>query len=94
MQLLETIEQIDLIKLDSFVRSTYGIPEFHSMYCEAYGFDINNGEMSSIEIPDESDTEWMEDYGPMYVKVVEVFRKLIADGHLPPRHEYNVHVWW
>lgn len=96
MTLLKTREYIDLVELDQFVTETYDLPalgssdSFHRQFSEAMDYP-GQDTMVTLEMLDD---ESRDDYSEEYWAVVEVFKKLIADGHLPERDEYSVEVWW
>lgn len=101
MTLLKTKEYIDLVDLTHFLHENYGwaslgtVGSFHGVFSDALGELPSNGEMTFIEFEDEDSLEWYEEnYSPEYAKVVEVFRKLIEDDHLPKRDTFEVYVWW
>jgi anion-transporting ArsA/GET3 family ATPase len=97
MSLLRTRDYIDIIELDSFVHSNYGWPRpgsmdsFHSTLCEALD---NPGQNEMVTVVMMDDEEALEDYGEEYVAVLNVLRRLVEDGHLPEREEYEIEVWW
>lgn len=95
-RLLKTREYIDLVELSNFVAETYGLPalgsldSFHSQFSEAMDYPGQNS-MVTLEM---LDNEARDDYDEKYWEIVQVFRRLIADGCLPEREEYSVEVWW
>lgn len=100
MSLLKTKEYIDLVDLSNFLHAHYEWPalgtsgSFHSTFCDSI-HEFSNGSMEYIEFDDSDSIEWYEEnYSPSYAKVVEVFRKLMDDGHLPRRTEFEIYVWW
>jgi hypothetical protein len=101
MSLLKTKEYVDLVDLSQFMHENYDWPmtsasgSFHSAFCEAMSFQCSNGEMSFIELGDPDDIAHLEEnYSEKYVEVAKAFFKLIEDGHLPKREEFEIYVWW
>jgi hypothetical protein len=97
MSLLKTQEYIDLVELSNFLHDHYDWPglgtrdSFHRKLSEALD---HPGQDTMVTISMGGYDGWEQDYSPIYVETVEVFEKLIEDGHLPERESYNVQVWW
>lgn len=99
MTLLKSQEYIDLVELDRVMHNEYGWPKpghsgsFHRVYTD-YFYTVGSGQMTSISLEElEMDAA---DGGSVSVapELLEAFKKLISDGRLPKRDEYNIYVWW
>lgn len=105
-KLLRTQEYIDIVELDRFVHEEYDTPapgqinSFHSLFSKVLSYpgqnEMANFALAEIEdgIPEEYEKYYSKEELEAYPVVVDIFKRLIADGHLPEQDEYNIYIWW
>lgn len=89
----------DIIEISELLAKEYDWPSvgesgsFISTLAEATDYP-GQDTLAWIEMPDEIDDEFEEDYGEKYVRIVKQLQQLIEDGHLPKQDTYQILVWW
>lgn len=98
MTLLKMYEFIDSVELGSLVADTYD--EFHLGRHDSVArllLDSNPEAGQDTLVWHEMNFEaelHPDDYHAPHDRLNELLSKLIADGHLPKRDEYYIHLWW